>query len=146
MTSFAESIGKWASETPKRIEAVHKTALEKLAMEMTRTKAEGGNVPYDKGNLYRSLTADPNGLPPISDQPATGSNATAVIATLSPYQPVYFGYTAAYARRMNYGLVGADSLGRVYNQPGNYFVERAVALWPQIVDEAVQEVRSNALS
>lgn len=146
MASFAESIGKWASASEERIEAVHKTALEKLAMEMTRTKAEGGNVPFDTGNLYRSLTASTSGLPPTSDQPSAGSNATAVIATLSPSQPVYFGYTAAYARRMNYGLVGADSLGRVYNQQGNHFVERAVALWPQIVDESAQEVRSNAVS
>lgn len=143
MASFTESISSWASQTPKRIEAVHKRSLEKLAVEMTRTKAEGGNVPVDTGNLYRSLVASTSGLPPTSNQRSAGSNATAVIATLSPSQTIWFGYTAEYARRMELGFVGADSLGRVYNQQGNYFVQRAIAMWPQIVAESVQEVRSN---
>ena len=142
MASFAETIGKWASRTPERVEAVHKRALEKLAVEMTRTKAEGGNVPVDTGNLYRSLVASTSGMPPTSDQPSAGSNVNSVIAVLSTNQPVWFGYTAKYARRMNFGFVGADSLGRAYNQQGNHFVERAVAMWPEIVSDAVQEVRN----
>ena len=142
MTSFAETIGKWASQTPKRIEAVHKRSLEKLAMEMTRTRAEGGTVPVDTGNLYRSLVASTSGMPKTSAQPSAGSNVNSVITTLRPNQPVWFGYTAAYARRMNFGFVGADSLGRAYNQQGNHFVERAVAMWPEIVSDAVQEVRN----
>jgi len=142
MASFAETIGKWASRTPERVEAVHKRALEKLAVEMTRTKAEGGNVPVDTGNLYRSLVASTSGMPPTSDQPSAGSNVNSVIAVLSTNQPVRFGYTAKYARRMNFGFVGADSLGRAYNQQGNHFVERAVAMWPEIVSDAVQEVRN----
>lgn len=142
MASFSETIGKWASQTPERVGAVHKRALEKLAMEMTRTKAEGGNVPVDTGNLYRSLVASTSGMPPTSDKPAVGSNINSVIAVLSTNQPVWFGYTAKYARRMNFGFVGADTLGRVYNQQGNHFVERAVAMWPQIVAESVQEIRN----
>lgn len=142
MASFAETIGKWASQTPERVEAVHKRALEKLAMEMTRTKAEGGNVPVVTGNLYRSLVASTSGMPPTSDQPAAGSNVSSVITTLRPNQPVWFGYTAAYARRMNFGFVGADSRGRVYDQQGNHFVERAIAMWPQIVREAAEEVKN----
>lgn len=144
MKSFAESVGKWASATPRRIEAVHKRSLEKLAVELTRTVSEGGNVRVDTGNLYRSLTASTSGLPPISNQPSAGSNATAVIAMLTPSQDIYFGYTAAYARRRNFGMVGADSLGRVYNESGDHFVERAIAMWPQIVDESSREVQSGA--
>lgn len=144
MASFAETIGKWASQTPERVEAVHKRALEKLAMEMTRTKAEGGNVPVDTGNLYRSLVASTSGMPQTSDQPAAGSNVNSVITTLRPNQPVWFGYTAAYAKRQEFGFVGADALGRVYNQHGNHFVSRAIAMWPQIVSESVSEVKSNA--
>lgn len=144
--SFSAAIGEWASATPRRIEAVHKRSLEKLAMEMTRTVAEGGSIPVDTGNLYRSLVASTSGMPSISNQPSAGSNATAVIATISPSQPLYLGYTAAYARRINSGLVGSDSLGRVYNQNGRHFVERAIAMWPQIVDESAREVQSGAIS
>lgn len=146
MASFAETIGKWASQTPERIEAVHKRALEKLAMEMTRTKAEGGNVPVDTGNLYRSLVASTSEMPKTSSQPAAGSNVNSVIAVLSANQPVWFGYTAKYARRRNFGFVGADSRGRVYNESGDHFVERAVAMWPQIVRESAEEVKANARS
>ena len=133
MKSFSQAIGDWASATPKRIEAVHKLSLEKLAMELTRTRAEGGTLPVLTGNLYRSFVASPIGLPPVSYLPATGSNATAVIAALPSGQPIWFGYTAAYARRIN-------------NNNGNHFVERAIAMWPQIVDEAAREVQSGANS
>lgn len=144
MASFAASISAWASATEQRIEAVHKKSLEKLAVEMTRTRAEGGAVPFDTGNLYRSLTASLNGMPVTSDALAAGSNASAVIASMSTSQPIWFGYQAAYAKRQEFGFVGADALGRVYNQPGNHFVSRAIAMWPQIVSEAVDEVKSNA--
>lgn len=140
--SFAKSIGAWASATEKRIDAVHKGSLEKLSMEMTRTVSEGGNVPLDTGNLYRSLAADNNAMPKTADGPFTGSNATAVIAKTRIDQPVWFGYQAGYARRMNFGFVGADSLGRVYNQNGYHFVERAISMWPQIVSETVQELKN----
>lgn len=144
MASFASAIGKWASATEQRIDAVHKKSLEKLAVEMTRTRAEGGAVPFQTGNLYRSHTASLNGMPITSDGPFTGSNATAVIATMRIDQPIWMGYQAKYARRRNSGFVGADSLGRVYNENGAYFVERAINMWPQIVAAAVAEVRSGA--
>ena len=44
---------------------------------------------------------------------------------------------------MNFGYVGADSLGRVYNQQGHYFVEGAVAKWPEIVKAAVTDIKSS---
>lgn len=142
MASFSQSIGKWATQTEERIEAVHKTALEGLAREMTRTKAEGGAVPFLTGNLYRSLTASTSSMPRTIDGQSFGSNANAVIATIKPNQYIYFGYQAKYARRMNYGFIGADSMGRVYNQQGNYFVEEAIQMWPDIVRKSVEKVKN----
>ena len=142
MASFAKTIGAWASSTPRRIEAVHKKAIEKLAMEMTRTKAEGGTVPVDTGNLYRSLLASTTAMPKTADAPFAGSNVPSVIATLRMNDTLWLGFQAKYAKRQNFGFVGADALGRVYNTPGNHFIERAVAMWPQIVREAVEEVKN----
>src|SRR5690606_1551318 len=144
MASFAESVGSWASATEKRLSAVHKRAIEKLALEMTRTRAEGGNVPVDTGNLYRSLLASTTAMPKTAEGPFPGSNVASVVATLRLNDTIWLGFQASYARRINFGFVGADALGRVYNQPGNHFVERAIAMWPQIVSEAVEEVKSNA--
>lgn len=142
MASFSEAVGSWASATERRLSAVHKKAIEKLAMEMTRTRAEGGNVPVDTGNLYRSLLASTTAMPKTAEGPFAGSNVPSVIATLRLNDTLWLGFQARYARRINFGFVGADALGRVYNQQGAHFVERAVALWPQIVREAVEEVKN----
>lgn len=142
MAGFSAAVGAWASATEKRLSAVHKKAVEKLAMEMTRTRAEGGNVPVDTGNLYRSLLASTTGMPKTAEGPFAGSNVPSVIATLRMNDTVWLGFQAKYARRVNFGFVGADALGRVYNQQGAHFVERAIAMWPQIVREAVEEVKN----
>ena|SRR5690606_15321061 len=142
MASFAEAVGAWASATERRLSAVHKKAIEKLAMEMTRTRAEGGNVPVVTGNLYRSLLASTTGMPKTAEGPFVGSNVPSVIATLRMNDTVWLGFQAKYARRVNFGFAGADALGRVYNQQGAHFVERAIVMWPQIVRKAVEEVKN----
>lgn len=142
MARFSAAVGAWASATEKRLSAVHKKAVEKLAMEMTRTRAEGGNVPVDTGNLYRSLLASTTSMPKTAEGPFAGSNVPSVIATLRMNDTVWLGFQAKYARRVNFGFVGADALGRVYNQQGAHFVERAIAMWPQIIRKAVEEVKN----
>src|SRR5690606_20050872 len=117
-------------------------AIEKLAVEMTRTKAEGGNVPVDTGNLYRSLLASTTAMPKTAEGPFPGSDIASVVAALRLNDTLRLVFQANSARRVNFGFVGADALGRVYNQPGNHFVERAIAMWPQIVREAVEEVKN----
>lgn len=142
--SFAATIGKWASQTEERTTAVYRRSVELLAEEMTKTKPQGGRVPFLTGNLSRSLLASTAGMPPSAEGAASfymGSNVGAVAATLKPDQPVWLGYQAIYARRRNYGFVGADSKGRVYNDPGSHFVEGAIASWQQIVDRAVKELK-----
>ena len=144
MGAFADQLSAWAKATEKRTEAVYRRSVELLAEEMTRTKANGGRVPVDTGALYRSLVASKNDMPKISSAIPAGSNVGSVTATLKLNQPVWLGYIMVYARRINSGFVGADKLGRVYNQAGNYFVEGAIAAWPQLVAQAAKEVESGA--
>lgn len=139
--SFSAAVGKWATQTPQRIAAVRRRSIELLADEMTRTKPQGGRVPVDTGNLSRSLVASTESMPKTSEPPTQGFNVGAVTALLRNDQPLWLGYTAVYARRMNYGMVGSDKLGRVYNQSGNYFVEGAIAEWPNIVRKAAREIK-----
>lgn len=138
--SFSAAVGSWAKQSTERLTAVRRRSVELLADEMTKTKPNGGRVPVDTGNLARSLLASTAAMPKTSATPSVGSNVGAVAATLDLQQPVWLGYQAVYARRVNNGFVGADSLGRVYNQPGNYFVEGAIASWQQIVAKAVKEM------
>lgn len=143
---FAATIGAWGSATKARPLAIQKRSIELLAEEMTNTKPNGGRVPFQTGNLARSLLASTQGMPKTSATPTAGGNVGAVVATLQPGQSVYLGYQAVYARRMNYGFVGADSLGRVYNQDGNYFVEGAIANWQHIVTQAAKELQASVES
>lgn len=140
--SFSKVIGDWASQSEKRIDAVYSASITGLAEEMQRTRPEGGNVPFKTGNLANSLLASTSAMPPTSGGPFTGSNVGLVAATLKATQFVYLGYTARYARRQNSGYIGADSRGRVYNQSGAHFVEKAVAEWPNIVRKAVTQVKA----
>lgn len=143
MGAFSDQIGAWAAKTQKRTEAVYQRSVELMGEEMARTKPEGGRVPIDTGNLSRSLLASTEGMPKTSDKVPPGSNVGLVAATLRLDQPVWLGYTAVYSRVANYGFVGADKLGRVYNQAGNYFVEGAIMKWPELVKKAVEEIKGS---
>ena len=141
---FSESIDAWVSQTKERIDAVHARSFELLGEELAKTKGEGGRVPFKVGNLARSLLASKQGMPNVADGPFAGSNIGLVAATLKANETVFVGYQAKYSFRQNFGYVGEDSLGRIYNQQGSYFVENAVAEWPNIVKNAVTDIKGSA--
>lgn len=144
--SFAATVSAWARQTPQRLEAVRNRAIDLLAVEMTTTTPNGGRVPFLTGNLARSLLASTQGMPKTSEAQFSGSDVGLVTLNLRIDQPIWLGYQANYARRMNYGFVGADALGRVYNQQGNYFVEGAIAEWPNLVTKAARELQNSVES
>jgi len=141
--SFAASVGQWASQSEARVQAVYRRSVEMLSEEMTRTRGNGGRMPFLTGNLARSLLASTESMPKTSEVLSAGSNVGTVTATLRLDQVIFLGFQAVYARRTNNGFVGADSLGRVYNQAGAYFVEGAIAEWPAIVAKAASELQSS---
>ena len=63
-----------------------------------------------------------------------------MIARADLADTVVIGMQAGYAARMNFGFVGPDSLGRVYNQSGSHYMERAVNMWPELVERAGRAV------
>lgn len=140
--SFSAAVSEWASKTPQRVQAVYRRSVEMLSEEMIKTVGQGGRLPFETGNLARSLLASTTAMPKTSEVLSAGSNVGAVTATLKLDQVIYLGFQAVYARRQNYGFVGADSLGRIYNQQGRYFVEGAIAEWPRIVAEASKEIQT----
>ena len=144
--SFSDQINAWTAQSEARIAAVRRRSIELIGEEMANTKPNGGRVPFLTGNLARSILASAQGMPNTAQGPFSGSNVGLVTATLAPDQPVWIGYQANYARRMNYGFVGADSLGRVYNQAGNYFAEGAIAMWPELVRRAAAELQNSVES
>lgn len=143
-TTFSASIGEWAKKCEKRSEAVYRRSVELLAEDMIKTKPNSGRLPFLTGNLARSLLASTSEMPKTADKQFSGHNVGVITASLTMEQPVYLGYQAIYARRLNYGFVGEDALGRVYNQVGSYFVEGALQNWKKIVEQAVSEVKGES--
>jgi hypothetical protein len=143
VTSFADACMKWAEQTEERLQAVFRRSVELLADELIKTQANGGRLPHRTGNLMRSLVAQIGSMPSQGspDDRYSGSDVGAITAQALLGDDVFLGFQANYARRMNYGFVGQDSLGRTYNQTGAGFVEYARDAWPLIVKQAAEEIR-----
>jgi hypothetical protein len=142
--SFAAQISEWAQQTEGAMETVFQEAAQAVANEVRTAVADGGRMPVRTGNLRRSLMASTSDMPTIKPEKTTfnDSGLELVIAGAELGSTVYLGFQAAYAARMNYGFVGEDSLGRVYNQAGFGFVDAVTQRWPQIVTAAEAKVRT----
>lgn len=136
--SFAAQVSEWCQQVEGAAEAVFQTAAQMVANEVRTAVAEGGRMPVKTGNLRRSLMASTSAMPTIKPEQTTFSDSglELVIAGAELGSTVYLGFQAAYAARMNFGFVGEDSLGRVYNQAGFGFVDAVAQRWPQIVAAA----------
>lgn len=131
---------KWAGNlSTNGLTALLRNSVQALANEAAKTIPNGGRVPVKTGNLARSVVVD-NKPPQIIEGLATGDYSLGV-AAIKPGDTVYIGWQAAYSRRLNYGFVGQDSLGRTYNQSGYGFAEATAAKWPSIVQEQAAKLK-----
>lgn len=146
MGQFHDLIDSWTKETEQRMTAVWRQSIDDLAEVMNRTRANGGRLPHLTGNLMRSLLASTSAMPATGEPGAqyAGTDIGLTTSGLQLDQTIWIGYQAIYARRLNYGFVGEDSLGRNYNQAGAHFVEGAIAEWPNIVRMAVSKIKAGA--
>lgn len=138
MVSFSQQVLQFNAEAKENASIILRTAVDGLHKEISRPKSQGGNLPFDTGNLGRSIEVSTAAFPEV-DHEEREYSAPDVSFTLNGVEygnPVYIGVRAVYGPRMNYGFVGQDSLGRNYNQAGNYFVERGGEMWPSLVKEA----------
>jgi hypothetical protein len=130
MGRFSAQVGDWVLETEARLLAVFKASAQELFSIAQTTRFEGGNLPIDTGFLRNSLVSGLNGSTSLSGP----DSYVIAIAGAAIGDSVIAGWTAEYARRMEYGFVGQDALGRYYNQRGFGYVRGAAVQWQQIVD------------
>lgn len=123
--------------------AVFRTATLKLSRLMQET------APYDTGALRASLVATLNEPPPPADRDPEGAptayNEAAIIGVIANAKigdRIGLSYTMRYARRLEYGFIGTDSLGRTYNQAPRAWNRLAAAQWPRLVSESVAEAKA----
>jgi hypothetical protein len=115
---------------------------------MQKTDQEGGYLPYQDGFLRASLVVLVNKDPPPADRTQETASSTynpaeiqLAIASAVAGDRIVAAYTMEYARRLEFGFVGQDSLGRTYNQPGIGWTKRATQQWKQITKEVEQEAK-----
>jgi hypothetical protein len=134
-TQFGLSLRAWQEKTTAQLQALARVATQDLAERVIDdTPVDTGNL---VGNWQPSLSA-PN-LEVTDGALGNGYAQSALVATIQQFKAgevFYYTNNAAYARRIEFGFVGPDSLGRVYNQAGRYMVTKAVAAWDSIVDGA----------
>lgn len=138
MSTFTVQMQAFADLTKAKLELVFKASAQDVFEIAQRPKALGGNIPVDTGFLRNSFVSGLNGSTALSGPDAF----VAAIASAELGDAVFGGWTAAYARRMEYGFTGTDSRGRTYNQAGNHFALNAVQQWQQIVARNAEKARA----
>lgn len=143
---FLQAVNKWTREQEERSE----TALQNTALEFY--DALKNATPVDTGNLRNSLIASVNGPAsatvtgpgnsPSDDTFRSGAEQSiANIMSAKLGDRISYVYGATYARRLNYGFVGYDSLGRFFNQAGRFWIERVGSQYRSIARRVATALR-----
>lgn len=136
MANFADQVKGFAEKAKARQLAIFRKSAEQVMERANVPKAQGGRMPVDTSALRNSTVAGIGGPEAATQPPAL------VFATMQVGQTVTAGWSVAYARRMEYGFFGTDSLGREYAQQGNGFLRAQTQNWAFIVDEVTQQIKA----
>lgn len=142
---FLAAVNQWTRETEGRSEA----AFQNGALDFY--DAMRAATPVLTGNLRDSLVASKSGPVAIATSPTGNPGVTgnssgversiAEIMSLKLGDKITFSYNAVYWKRVNYGFVGYDSLGRYYNQPGYFWIEQTGAKYRSIMRAAATRLK-----
>lgn len=132
MADFARDVSAFVERAKARADAALR-AIAFAAVESVQHK-----TPVDTGFLRSNWTA----MLPGDSEPVAGrvANPDAVIAEATVGMTITIINPVVYARRIEFGFVGEDSLGRHYNQQGAHMVQRTLDDLPAIATEAVSRV------
>ena len=157
-STFVTEMTEWTLRYEAYSEAVFKDATQATVAEMQKvgpnardpSAGEGGRMPVDLGFLRASLMASTAAMPVMDKKapegrtpvPYSPDDVNLIIRNAEIGKPIFVGFTAVYARRVNYGFTGQDKLGREYNQEGRLFVEHAAEQWSELVAKSEAKARA----
>lgn len=134
--SFSAQVQGMIKKNKELMSDIVKEGVQEVVAEASKTRQMGGNMPAVTGFLRASGAASLTGMPSGPDRPnADASPGTyspneaqiqATIAGLKPGGTLFFGWTAVYARRMNFKYG---------------FLDLAAQKWPQIIDGVIRRLR-----
>lgn len=129
MTQFTAQIASFVTQSKARLEAVIKQSAQDVGDLAQRPVAKGGNMPVDTGFLRNSLVAGLNGTTSLSGP----DSYVLAIAGMELGDSVMFGWTANYARYVEYGTQG---------RAGRFFALTAAQEWQAIVARNADKARA----
>jgi hypothetical protein len=132
--SFSAGVKAWADKSARRLDAAVTLILHDVADEII------ARSPVDTG-LFRSnwqLGVDGPVLDTVKDTGRTDVNGMGEIPSRAAGHRYFFTNSLPYALRLEYGFRGADSLGRVYNQPPMGILSMIPLAFPRIVRNAAR--------
>lgn len=104
--NFADQVKAATDKYRKRMAYTAKTATLAVCNEARETRAKGGKMPVDTGNLRNSMAAAIGQIPSgqtTGNENKTGDEVAAQIIRWQPGKTLFFaGFTANYARYMEY--------------------------------------------
>lgn len=129
MSTFTAQIKAFADRAKEKLETVIKQSAQEVFSIAQTPKAQGGRMPVDTGKLWNSLVSELNG-----STVASGKNAYELaVAGMDLGDTVFAGWTANYARHMEYGTA---------KTPGNFYMLSAAQQWQAIVAKNAALVRN----
>lgn len=138
---YVASLDDWVAQVKVDLAAVARQSIYALAFDVvTDTPVDLG---FLRGNWQPSIGAIPPPKETVALDPGGGLAAADLavsLANLTLGDTFYYTNACVYARRLEYGFVGHDSLGRYYNQAGRYYVTNNVARWDEIVQAKAMEL------
>ena len=132
--SFKASIAAWKGKTRAQLEALGRRSAFRLVEDIVL------DTPVHTGFLRGSWQPGLNEPPAPKAAGADPSGGVAMADAAASLQDLdigmifYFVNGAVYARRVEYGFVGEDSLGRHYNQTGRFYMTNNLDRWQEIVE------------
>lgn len=129
MSVFTAQIKAFAESTKQKMEAVVKQSAQEVFSVAQTPVAQGGRMPVDTGFLRNSLIAEIDGA-------RVGGGADAyvlAIAASEPGQTIFGGWTANYARHIEYGTSRFQ---------GRFYMLSAAQQWQAIVSRNAELVRN----
>lgn len=133
---FIQAVNQWSQQTMERSRDVLREGCKDFYDELYR------NTPVDTGNLRNSLIATKYGDAEAQGPTGPGYYNSGIAQSYMTIDGMELGdrisyiYRATYARRVNYGFVGFDSLGRYYNQAGHRWIEATGSRYRSIMRAA----------
>lgn len=134
---FAAECEAWAERSNSDLDQIIAGSVEELGDRLIMVSAEDtgrfkSNWYYGSGapNVATSEQTDVRSVNNLSAMPAAAAGSKHYVSNSLPY-----------ALRLEYGFVGKDSLGRVYNQPPRPMLGLVKIEWPQIVELQAKRVR-----